>query len=109
MKLKKENFHSYYDSGIGDPFEKQDIIRFCFDNQHLFTDKTLMDDKECMVCGDLDGVEYFYNFYYETDCDMELFKAYFKNAEEILNNDYCEIAGISFGYCKCCNKWVVTH
>lgn len=109
FKLKKDNFNGYYDCGIGNPFDTKEIINFCIENQKLFGEEVRQQDGHCWMCDDDEGLDIYYFFYFDTDSRMELFKNSITGAEEILNDEFNDIESISFGYCKACKKWVVTH
>lgn len=107
MKLKKENFHMYYDSGIGNPFDTQEAINFCINYQDLFTREVKQQDEFCWIC-DEEGLDCYYIFDLDTDSNIELFKKHFSNAENILE-EFEDIESIGYGVCNTCEKWVVTH
>lgn len=111
MKLSKDNFHSYYNSGAGNPFDTKEIINFCIDNQHLFVDEVEQQDKSCWICdnGDSIGLDVFYFFFFDTQSNIDLFTKHISGSKEQLDSLYNDIESISYAYCETCNNWVVTH
>ncbi|HHW36786.1 MAG TPA: hypothetical protein GXX18_06035 [Bacillales bacterium] len=108
MKLKKGDFHTYYDSGLGNPFDTQEVISFCIENQELFSEEILLGEGYCWMC-DKEGLDRYYIIRFDTESHVEMFKKYVSKADEILKNSENDIQDISVVICKNCGKWAITH
>lgn len=108
IKLDPENFHEYFDSGSGNPFEEEEVISFCVEQSHLFTTTAIQSNTECFRCeAQTSDVAYFFNFY-DHEEDYNIIKKYISDLPSFEDIEE-ELATICFIPCKTCGYWVVTH
>lgn len=116
-ELDIEKFFEYFDSGVGTPYDEEEVVAFCVAHFNKFSDGVDQINKGCWNCEkDYDYEEkeeegmdkaYIFNFY-DHEEDYNLVAQYISDLEPFEDIDEQE-AQISILPCKKCGYWIVTH